>query len=141
MKLYVLVLTIFFFISCSDNRQANNALNENIKVKNKEIAAANEVSSITREAQKLEKQGRDMEIFRQRDNPENVRECNAAMEERQKETKDLEARIKNLPENYNNLLMPLLADLNECVSCSKKAKDSCVKSRASINEVIKKFYP
>lgn len=141
MRLWILVLTIFLFIACSDNREANNALNENIKAKNKEIALSNEVSSITREAQKLEKQGRDMEIFRQRDNAENARECNAAMEERQKETRDLEARIKNLPENYNNQLTPILADLNECVSCSKRAKESCVKSRAAINEVIKKLYP
>ncbi len=80
-------------------------------------------------------------MFRQAGTPENMRECNSSMEEGQKQIKDLEARIKNLPEAYNIQLTPIITDLNECVSCSKNAKTSCVNVRASINKAIKEIYP
>lgn len=141
MKIYIPILTIFLFVSCSGKPEANNAAAENRQAKNKQIAVTNEVSALTRLAQNLEKQGRGMEIYRQANNAENKRECNAAMEDGQKQIQDFEARTNNLPDNFKTQLTPILADLKECVSCSKNAMDACVKSRATINKVIKELFP
>ena len=135
------MLTIFLFVSCSGNPPPNNDVDENRKAKNKQTAIKNEITEITRTAQKLEQQGRGMEMFRQAGNAENMRECNIAMEDGQKQIKDLEARIKNLPDSYNAQLSSIINDLNECVSCLKKAMPSCVKARASINKAIAEIYP
>ncbi len=140
MKLCILLIAVFF-AACSGDSAANTAATENKRAKNKEIAAKNEVTEITRAFQKLEQKGRDMEMFRRANNAANDRECSAAAESAQKQTIDLEARIKNLPENYNVRLLPIINDLNECASCSNNAAESCKNARASINQVIKEIFP
>ena len=141
MPLYILLLIVALFVACSGKPQVNNAVDENRRAKNKEIAAKNEVTEITRAFQKLEQQGRGMEIFRQASNAANDRECSVAMEDAQKQTTDLEARIKNLPESYHVRFISIVSDVNACASCSDKAMDSCKKARASINQAIKELYP
>lgn len=144
MKLCILTLIAFLFAACSAVSQTNNsAPPDNAKAeRNKQIAAANEATKITTAAQKLEQLGREMEILRRPTNPESRRECAIQMEDAQKQVKDLETRINNLPKPYNDNLALVLADLNECVSCAKTtAMESCVKSRAATNEAIKKLYP
>jgi len=143
MKFYTTLLIILVFTSCSQNPPANKpAIADNAKIeKNKQIAILNEVSELTRAAQRLERQGRDMDSYRLASGAESLRTCNVLMEDRQREVNDLEANIKNLPDNYNIRLTPVVPDLNECVSCSKKAMSSCVKTRARVNGLIKELYP
>ena len=115
---------------------------DNTKIeKNKQTALLNEVSELTRAAQGLERQGRDMDSYRLSSGAESQRTCNVLMEDRQREVNDLEARIKNLPDTYGIRLAPIIPDLNQCVSCSKKAMSSCVKIRAAVNGLIKELYP
>lgn len=141
MKLAVLILTIFLFISCSGNRPADNAVADNPKTeKNKRIALSNEITEATQAAQKLEKQGRDMESFRQWSDAESRRQCSTVMEDRQRQVKVLEDKIKSFPNPFNASLTPIITDLNACVSCSKTAMTSCVKTRASINKAIDEIY-
>jgi len=127
-------------MACS-SKPAVNAVDENKKARNKQIAVTNEVKQLTTLAQKLEKQGRGMEIYRQAGNAENERECNFSMEDGQKQIKDFEARVNNLPDNFKTQLVLLTADLNACVACEKKALESCIKARASINQAIKEIFP
>jgi len=143
MKLLITMLSALFFISCSAASQPNKSvIVDSAKIeKNKQTAIRNEVSEITRESQYLERIGRDMDSYRLAQDAESRRTCNALMEDRRREIADLEARIKNLPDNYNVQLTPIIADLNQCVSCSKKAMDSCVKTRASVNKAIKEIFP
>jgi hypothetical protein len=141
MKLYISLLTIFFLASCSGKPAVKNAPDENKIAKNKEIAIKNEATELTRIAQKLDQQGRGMEMYRQAGNAENMRECNLAMEDAQKQLKDFEERVAKLPDSFRLALTPIAADLYECAACSKKAMDGCRKARASINEAIKKIYP
>ncbi len=72
---------------------------------------------------------------------ESKRTCNVVMEDNRREIADLETKIKNLPGIYHEQLTSIIPDLNECVSCSKNAMDSCVKARASVNKIIKEIYP
>jgi len=141
MKLCILLFITVLFAACSGKPQANNAPDENKRARNKEIALKNEVTEITRAFQKLEQQGRGMEIFRQANDAANDRECGIAMEDGRKQAVDLETRIKNLPENYHARLLPIIGDATACASCSDKAMDICKKARASINQVIKELYP
>ncbi len=141
MKFYISILTLLLFVSCSKTPPADNGRSENLKARNKETAAKNEANSITRESQILEKQGRAMDIFRNQNNAENDRECNASMENAQQKIKELETRINVLPDEYKKPLLPIIPDLTECVSCNKKASESCVKARASINHAIKELFP
>lgn len=145
MKFYIsILLTIFLFTSCSENKPQNDeqaAKNEQIRAKNRQTAAVNEATQITQTAQKLEKEGRGMDIYRKSSNPESQRECNAIMETEQKQISELDERIKKLPEPFNAQLTPITADLNTCVSCAKNAVESCVKSRATINGIIKQLFP
>jgi len=141
MKICISILTIFFFISCSGKPPTDNAKAANIKANNEETALTNEVSAITRTAQKLEKQGRGLEIYRNSKKVEALRECRIIAEGNRKEISDLEVRIQKLADNYKSQLAPLIPDLNECGACSPKAMDGCVKARASINKAIKEIYP
>ena len=143
MKLRISVLAIALFLAaCSGSKPpVDNAAVENRKAQNKEIAVKNKVSDLTRLAQKIEKQGREMEIYRRGRDPKNIGECEAAMEDGNKQIADLETRTKNLPENFRIQLTPILTDINECVSCEKEAVNACVKTRTAINTVIKEFYP
>ncbi|MCA1625213.1 MAG: hypothetical protein LC768_12545 [Acidobacteria bacterium] len=142
MKFVITMLSALFFISCSaaPDNPVTTAAGAKIE-KNKQTAIKNEVSEITRESQYLERIGRDMDSYRLAKDAESHRTCTALMEDRGKEIADLEARIKNLPDNYNNQLTPIIIDLRECVSCSKTAMESCVKTRASINKAIKEIFP
>lgn len=140
MKLYSLFLTAFLLAACS-SKPVVNAVDETKRAKNKQIAVTNEVTQLTTLAQKLEKQGRGMEIYRQANNAENARECSIAMEDGQKQIKDFETRTANLPDNYKSQMILLTADLTACVSCEKKALENCVKARASINKTIKEIFP
>ena len=142
MKLGILLLIVVSIAACSGKPQANNAADENRRARNKETAAKNEVTEITRLLQKLEQKGRGMEIFRQANNAANDRECGIAMEEAQKQAADLEARIKNLPETFQPKLLPIVGDAAACASCADAtAMDSCKKARASVNQAIKEIYP
>jgi len=141
MKLYILILLFISFSSCASKPPIDNALNENIKEKNKETAVKNEVTKITRLAQAIEQQGRDLQSYREAFDAESARQCNQIVEETRKQTADLEIRINNLSENYKKKLLPIVGELNECVSCAKKKLDDCKKARASINQVIAEIYP
>lgn len=141
MKFYIFLFTLFFFAACSGKPPADNAKAANIKAKNEELAISNEVSAITRTAQKLENQGRGLETYRNSRKVEALRECRTISEGFRKDIADLEIRIEKLPEKYKPQLAPMIPDLNECVACSKKAMDGCVKARTSINKAIKELYP
>ena len=143
MKFFITILSAFFFISCSAAPPANKpVIADSIKIeKNKQTAVLNEVGVIMKEAQSLEKLGRDMNSYRLAADAESRRTCNLLMEDRRREIADLEAKIRNFPDNFHIRLMPILADLNECVSCSKQAMESCVKARAATNKTIKETYP
>ncbi len=144
MKFYISIIAILLFLSCSENKPQNDeqaAKNEEIKAKNKQTAAVNEATQITQTAQKLEKEGRGMDIYRKSSKPESQRECNAVMETEQKQISELDERIKKLPKPFNAQLAPITADLTACVSCAKNAVESCVKSRATINSIIKQLFP
>ena len=141
MKLCISFLMTFFFASCAAAPPAKNVADENKQARNKEIALKNEATELTRVAQKLDQQGRGMEIFRQAGNAENLRECGAAMADAQKQLKDFEERTGKLPDNYRASLLPISGDLAECVSCERKAMDACRRARASINQAIKQLYP
>jgi len=141
MKLYILILTLILFGSCAEKPPVNHAVNEQKREKNKQIALKNEVTEVTRLAQKIEQHGRDMQPYREASDAESARQCNVIVEERRKDITDLETRIKTLPDDYKNKWLPIIAELNECVSCAKKPLDDCKKARASVNQAIKELYP
>ena len=142
-KIFIPVLFTFFFIACSAAPKADKpaAQNKAIIEKNKQINLLNDVGKILRDAQSAEKLGRNMNSYRLGTDAESKRICNVVSEENRAGVVDLEARTKNLPDDYKEKLFPIIADLNECVSCSKKAVDSCITARASINKMIKEEYP
>jgi hypothetical protein len=143
MKFYISILfTAGVFISCSVQRQANQPGAANIAdtEKNKQIAAKNEVTEITRAAQKIEQHGRAMDTYRAMPGADGARQCASVMDDERKQIADLEARMKNLPETYHARLLPIIGELNECVACADKAIESCKKARASINQAIKEIY-
>jgi hypothetical protein len=139
----ITILFTFFFIACSASSKVGKPANQNKALieKNKQINLLNDVSKILRDAQSAEKLGRNMESYRLGTDAESKRICNVVSEENRAGVIDLEARIKNLPDNYKEQLSPIITDLNECVSCAKKAVDSCIKARALINKLIKEVYP
>ena len=141
MKLYVLILALFFYVSCAPKPPVDSAANERTREKNKQVALKNEVTELTRLAQKIEQHGRDMQPYREASGAESMRQCNQIIEERRKDILDLETRINNLPESHKNKWLPIIAELNECVSCARKGLDDCKKARASINQAIKELYP
>jgi len=143
MKLYILLIFLFIFISCSAKPKTNQSADEvnAIIEKNKQTAVLSEVSALTRTAQRLERLGREMDSYRRAPDAENQRICNKLMEDARAEVTDLETKINNLPQTYNAQLTPIIGELNECVSCSKKAMDGCRKARAFINEVIGQIFP
>ena len=140
MKLAIVFLAAIVFAACSQKQQVNDSVNENKKAMRQQIAVKNEATEITRSLQKLEQQGRAMEMFRRVKTNESRRECVTAMEDGQKQTVDLDGRIKNLPDNYKAPLAPIINDLNECLSCSDKALTACVNARAAVNQAIKEIY-
>lgn len=145
MKFSIIILSVLFLFSCSAPAKpppGKSAAPDPAKIeKNKETALLNEVSEVVRAAQSLEKLGRNMDAYRLAPGAESRRACQQLMDDRRREIAELEIRIKNLPGDYNAQLTPLLADLNQCASCSRQAAKSCVKARASINKTIKDIYP
>lgn len=143
MKLRISILfTAFLFASCSDKPQSNKSGAANIAntEKNRQVALKNEVTEITRVAQKIEGQGRAMDTYRALPGADGARQCAAIMNDQLKQTESLAARVKNLPENYSARLAPIIGELYDCVSCAKAAIESCKKARASINQAIKEIY-
>jgi hypothetical protein len=141
MKAYILILPLFFCVSCADKPPVNSAVNEKTREKNKQVVVKNEVTEVTRFAQKIEQHGRDLQSYREASGAESARQCNQIVEERRADITDLETRINNLPENYKNKWKLIVAELNECVSCAKKTLNDCKTARASINQAIKELYP
>jgi hypothetical protein len=137
------VLSALFFISCSAASQPSKLVTiDPAKIeKNKQTALLNEVGETVRDAQSIEKLGRNMDSYRLAGDAASKQTCNNVMADNQQDLAKLETRIKNLPGNYKDQLTALIPDLNECISCSKKAMPSCVKARASINQIIKEIYP
>ncbi len=143
MKLCIsLLFTAFLFVSCAVQPRADKpgAASLANTEKNRQIALKNEVTEITRVAQEIEQQGRAMDSYRALPGAEGARQCAAVMDDQRKQTANLEARVKNLPENYNARLMPIIGELNDCVSCAKQAIEGCKKARASINQAIEEIY-
>ncbi len=141
MKLYILILLLIFIVSCASVSQVENAVNENLKQKNKLTDVKNEVTEITVLAQKLEQRSRGLDAFRSYPKAESLRECNLTLENIKKDTTDLDNRIIKLPEDYRNKLIPIIGELNQCASCTKDTLNDCKKARASINQAIKELYP
>ncbi len=143
LKFFITTLFALFFIACSAAPPTDKPAIPNgaIIEKNKQTVLLNEVGETVRDAQSIEKLGRNMDSYRLALDAESRRVCNVVMEENRREIIDLEARIKNLPGSYKDQLTEIIPDLNECISCSKKAVDSCIKARASINKMIKEIYP
>jgi len=141
MKAYILILIIFLSVSCADKLPVDSVVNEQTREKNKQIAAKNQVTEMTRLAQKIEQHGRDLQPYRETSSDESSRQCDQILEERRKDLTDLETRINNLPENYKKQWTPIVGELNECVSCAPKGLDDCKRARASINQAIKELYP
>jgi division protein CdvB (Snf7/Vps24/ESCRT-III family) len=137
-----ILLTVLLFVSCAVQPQANKPGAPTVAntEKNRQIALKNEVTEITRVAQKIEQQGRAMDSYRALPSAEGTRQCAAVMDDQLKQTESLAARIKNLPENYNAQLTPIIGELNACVGCAKQAIEACKKARASINQAIKEIY-
>lgn len=142
-KFYASILfAAFLFISCSVQPQANQPRAANIAntEKNKQIAAKNEVTEITRIVQKIEQRGRAMDTYRAMTGADGARQCASVMEDERKQIANLVTRVKNLPENYHSRLMPIIGELDECVACANKAIESCKKVRAAINQLIEEIY-
>jgi len=95
MKLLISILTIFLFIACNGKPPADNAKAANIKARNEELALTNEVSAITRTAQKLEKQGRGLENYRNSRKVEALRECDIIAEAVEKRSPIWRIEFKN----------------------------------------------
>lgn len=145
MKLYISLLFTFafFLLACADQPKSNKSSAEvnAIIEKNKQTSLLNEISAITRTAQRLEGYGREMDSYRRAPDAERQRTCNQLMIDGKRDLAEMEIKINNLPENYKVQLTSITSDLNECVSCSKKAMESCKKARASINDYIKQTFP
>ena len=145
MKFYlsVIITFILFLTSCADKPKSNQSAAEvnAIAEKNKQTAVLNEISSLTRTAQRLEGQGRAMDSYRRAPDAERQRICNQIMEDSKRDLTEMQTKINNLPEQYIAPLSSITGDLTECTSCSKKAMESCKKARASINELIKQTFP
>ncbi len=137
------MLSALFFISCSAASKPDKpVIVDSAKIeKNKQTAVKNEVGKIIQESQYLEGIGRNFDSYRISQKAESRRACNDLVEDQRREIADLEARIHKLPDNYSDKLTPIINDLNQCVSCSKTAMESCVKARATINQTIKEIFP
>lgn len=159
MKLHastIILLALFLLVGCSndaggDNSAANNKAATNadgaanaaatpLSEKNKQIAIKNEVTRAVEAAQRLEKQGRQMDSYRLAADAASRRSCKTVEEDLQREVKDLETKINGFPEDFAANLSPFVGDLHVCVSCAPGAAASCVKARASVNEAIRKIY-
>lgn len=142
MKLLTVSLTLLFLISCSQTVSNDNAnAKANLAAKNKETAARNEMVRLVQEAQQLEQEGRDMEIYRQYQSPINTKACAKVLAEKSVKMEEFQKKMDGLAENYKAKLAPIFEDLSKCVACDKKAMDSCRKTRASLNQIIKEVFP
>ncbi|MDQ2746306.1 MAG: hypothetical protein M3T96_03495 [Acidobacteriota bacterium] len=143
MKKVFLIFAALILAACTGSPPAENtgANTERIAAKNKQTAVVNEVTLVMQTAQKLEKEGRAMEIYRNSVKAASLRECDTVAADEVKQAQDLAERITKLPNPYQTTLLPVTNDLGDCVSCSKTAMASCVKTRAAVNQAIKQLYP
>jgi len=88
MKAYILILIIFLSVSCADKLPVDSVVNEQTREKNKQIAAKNQVTEMTRLAQKIEQHGRDLQPYRETSSDESSRQCDQILEERRKDLTD-----------------------------------------------------
>lgn len=123
MKFYFSILFTFTFLlaSCADKPKSNQSAAEvnAIAEKNKQTAVLNEVSSLTRTAQRLEGQGRAMDSYRRAPDADRQRICNQIMEDSKRDLTEMQTKINNLPEKYIAALSSITNDLTECTSCQK----------------------
>lgn len=136
MKLFIASLTFFFLVSCSQPANDNANAKANLAAKNKETAAKNEMIKLVEEAQKLEQEGRDMEIYRKF--PGSA--CGKALAKKTVKLQEFQTKLDGLTENYKSKLAPIFEDLSKCVACEKTAMDSCRTTRASLNQLIKEVF-
>ena len=143
MKYLVLLLLLAGFISSACTPEAKPAKNTDPALieKNKKTALRNQVVVVVQEAQKLEQEGRSLDVFRTMPSEKNNAECMRAVAERTVRLEDFKSKSSALPENYSVKLLPIFDDLDKCVSCTKTAVENCKKARAMINEVIVEFFP
>ena len=138
-----LLTTMLFLISCS--QPASDNANENAKArlaeKNRETAARNEMVRMLETTQKLEQEGREMEIYRQYSSPINTAACAKVLAEKRVKMQEFQQKLEAMPENYKRKLVSIYEDLTKCVACDKTAIESCKKARANINQVIKEVFP
>jgi hypothetical protein len=138
-----LLTTLSLIVSCSQvpNDNANENAKAKLAEKNRETAARNEMVRIIEAAQKLEQEGREMEIYRQYSSPINTAACAKVRAEKSVKMQNLQQQSQSLPENYQSKLVPIYEDLAKCLACDKTAIESCKKARADINQAIRELFP
>ena len=149
MKIFALLTSaVFLFGGCASAPESapapaapvNAPASRQSNAERQKIATQNEVTLITQAMQKLEQQGRDMENLRQGSGAESRRQCEVAMAARQEQIAELSVRAEKLSSPFNTQLTALVPDLNSCVSCAANARESCVKTRAAVNQTIKDVF-
>lgn len=138
MKLFFMLLISFFLISCGSSPETQNKID--LAEKNKETAIRNEVTRVIELAQKMEKDGRALDYFRNSYFPYDKKECLKVSAEKSAGLEDFKTRVEKLPAPYREKLSPIYEDLEKCFGCEKKSVESCKKSRAAINQIIKEIY-
>lgn len=141
MRLLIFLLTLSFLFACSQTPKTNTNSNTNLAEKNKQTALRNDLVRLVQEAQKLEQEGRTLDIYRTMPSVANTEACLKAVGERSVRLEDFQKKSESLPDNYKTKLLPIYDDLNKCISCEKTALENCKKARANINEAIKEFFP
>jgi len=139
MRLILLLLVPLLLISCDPPPKPQN--NANIAEKNKETALKNEVTRIIELAQKIEKDGRNLDIYRYSDLPGDKKACLESVAKKTSRLEDFKTRVEKLPDDFRGKLSPIYTDLDKCLACVDKAVESCKKARGAINEVIREIYP
>ncbi len=134
------LLVPFLLISCAS--PPNNTQNKtNVAEKNKETAVKNEVTRIIELAQKIEKDGRNLDFYRYSSLPGDKKLCLESVAKKTSRLEDFKSRVEKLPDIYRAKLSPIYRDLDNCLACEKNAVESCKKGRTAINEVIREIYP
>jgi hypothetical protein len=139
MRCFFIALTLFLSIACTTSQTSQN--NVNLAEKNKETALKNELKRTVRMAQEVEKDGRALDYLRNSYFPEDKKNCQASSAEKRVSFEDFKTKVEKLPDPYREKLSTLFEDLDKCFNCDKKAVESCKKSRAAINQIIRELFP